>query len=234
MKTLKRARRLFIGLVLLVLAVLSVFFVRSQREPTHNGKLLSAWLNDLGTVDSRNLRDQKIPGVVAVTAIGTNALPWLIGEFTKEPSAWYWEWRVNWLLAKQSLIKFRFPTADERLIRATRGFDVLGPVAAPAIPELMSVVEKLPGYAPGALAGIGPPAFPALEQCLTNRKIFQTARGAFTPIPGNTIAALENEIYAERISKEQAAVFVPQIRELAKSTNANAAIYATNFLKMME
>src|SRR5689334_7364939 len=117
MKRVKLSRWVFIGLLLFVLTALSVWCVRARYEPAYNGKLLSAWLDDLAAADGRRLRDQSVPAVAAVTAIGTNALPWLIGEFTPDRSVW--QWRVNGLLAKQSLIKFRFPTADERLRRAT-------------------------------------------------------------------------------------------------------------------
>jgi hypothetical protein len=55
--------------------------------------------------------------------------------------------------------------------------------------------------------------------------------GQITPIPGSTIGAIYNAVAAGRISKPEAAVFLPAIREWAKSTNQHAAAYAINCLQ---
>ena len=49
-------------------------------------------------------------------------------------------------------------------------------------------------------------------------------------IPGIAIGDIYNAINAGRISKPEAAIFLPAIRAFAQSTNKHAAAYATQFL----
>ena len=62
-------------------------------------------------------------------------------------------------IARRSLSSWLCPA---RLSRATAGFQALGDLAEPAIPDLLTLVEKSPGFVPSALAAIGPAAVPAL------------------------------------------------------------------------
>jgi hypothetical protein len=156
----------------------------------------------------------------AIAQIGTNALP-LILNYLHTPGSRLPN-ELNALLAKIPRVKFRFATADDRLRRAVWGIDALGPIASPAIPELRAMMQTRPGYIPGALAGIGPEAVPALQECLTNNSAFYFA--------GNTIGAIHNAINRGRIPSSYAEVFLPEIQRLAASTNAHAKWYATNFL----
>jgi len=56
------------------------------------------------------------------------------------------------------------------------------------------------------------------------------------PIPGNTIGAIQNAIYAGRFTKADAAIFLPAVREWAESTNKNPSAYdyASDFLREYE
>jgi hypothetical protein len=211
---------------LMVAALIAVMLwqVRSPDEPTYGGKRLSDWLDEPSALGG----DPNTAPAAAVRAIGTNAIPWLLSEFKRGGSTL--DWRLNELLQKQRLIKYRFPF-DQRVLRALRGFYTLGPLAEPAIPNLLELVESEPGCIPEALAGIGAPALPALQQCLTNTKSYATSAGQLAPIPGITIGAISSAITAGRISKPEAAIFLPAIRAWAQSTNQYTADYATNFLQ---
>jgi hypothetical protein len=134
------------------------------------------------------------------------------------------------LLQKQSVIKYRFP-AHQRAVRALRGFYTLGPQAAPAVPELLELVEADPEGIPECLAAIGAPALPALHQCLTNTHPYPTSPWQFPPIPAYTMGSIYNAVAVGRISKHEAAIFLPAIRAWAQSTNQYAATNATDFLK---
>jgi hypothetical protein len=159
----------------------------------------------------------------AVRAIGTNAIPWLLHELRAEGGTL--KWRFNQLLGRQTFVKFRFMDADTRLRRACMGFAALGPIAEPAIPTLLKLVEDNPGYVPSALAYVGPPAIPALQQCLTNYYSCNSSVGRIVPIPNNTISAIFNAIQAGRLSNSHAALFLPAVRAWAQSTNRNPALY---------
>jgi hypothetical protein len=127
--------------------------------------------------------------------------------------------------ARPEFIKFRFADVNTRLRRACMGFAALGPIAEPAIPDLLALVEDKPGYVPTALAYIGPPAIPALHQCLTNYYSCNSSVGRIVPIPNNTIPAIFNAIQGGRLSNSHAALFLPAVKAWAQSTNRNHALY---------
>lgn len=209
----------------LILALLAAIIVTSQgpTEPAHGGKKLSAWLDELSAMTFPRECDPETRPAQAVRAIGTNAIPWLLHELRTESGTL--KWRLNQLLARQTFIKFRFEDTHIRLRRACMGFAALGPVAEPAIPALLDLVEETPGYVPTALAYVGPPAIPALHQCLTNYYSCDSSVGRIVPIPNNTISAIFNAIQAGRLSNSHAALFLPAVKDWAKSTNRSPALY---------
>lgn len=216
-------------MLLIVLIGLVVWRTGFRHEPTYSGKRLSVWLDELAALDYTKRADPNTPQVRAVRSIGTNAIPWLLADLKKKGDPW--SSRINRVLGKQHVIKYRFPDVNARLSRATFGFEALGEAAAPAIPSLLGLLEDTPGYVPSALAGIGAPALPALGQCLTNTRSYGTSFGQIAPIPGNTIGAIYNAIHAGRLSASEVTFLLPAIRGWAQSTNQNAARYAAAFLK---
>jgi hypothetical protein len=203
---------------------------RPPGEPIHEGKRLSAWLDELRAVDYARRHDQTNSQLQAVRAIGTNAIPWLLHQYRRDSSA-RWKWKANELLKKQSFITFRFESMDTRLGRATTGFRALGELAEPAIPVLMNRVEEIPGYVPCALAGIGRPAIPALQRCLENGTLYTNSLGVYAIVPGNTIAEIFNATSLGPLTKADTAVFLPAIEAWAKqSTNRQAQRKANDFL----
>jgi len=215
-------RRLMVasGLALAVVAVI-VVTSRGPTEPAHGGKRLSAWLDELSAMTFPGECDPNTRPAQAVRAIGTNAIPWLLHELRAEGSTL--KWRFNQLLERQTFIKFRFAGSHTRLRRACMGFAALGPMAEPAVPALLKLVENKPGYVPSALAYVGPPAIPALQQCLTNYYSCDSSVGRIVPIPNNTISAIFNAIQARRLSNSHAALFLPAVKAWAQSTNRNPA-----------
>jgi hypothetical protein len=187
--------------------------------PIYAGKPLSSWVDEvaphLGQAVTTNY-----PGVRAVHAIGTNAIPWLLSEMTNQPPS---------------------GAGDERpyfhQLRATAGFWALGETAAPAIPKLLDLLEEQPEFVPKALAGIGFPSLTALQQCLTNAphyvppyllKKIPRERAAV-----NALAALFVAIDAGRIAKSDAAYLLPSVRAWAKDTNREAAYWADGVLRQV-
>ncbi|HEX7861968.1 MAG TPA: hypothetical protein VF773_16655 [Verrucomicrobiae bacterium] len=202
-------------------------------EPAFQQKSLSQWLDELRTAALPQGYHSNMPPVRAIHAIGTNSIPWLMHELHQADKDTLRS-SINSLLDKQSLIKARFLDSHTRIVRATFCFQILGPIAEPAIPELLASVERLPGYIPNALADIGPAAIPALQVCLTNQKEYATTRGPFSPIPGNTIGAIFNAKQRDRLSASDLAPLLPQIRHWSQSTNTHAAFYAEHLLKDLD
>ena len=100
-----------------------------------------------------------------------------------------------------------------RLGQACAAFYALGPFAKPAIQDLTSLLEKYPGYVPGALAGIGSDAVPELLNGLTNGSFF---------VRDNTAANLANAVNWGRISSEQVKAAFPVAINNLSYTSANS------------
>ncbi len=145
----------FVVAAVVVLAALSVVF---PREPTYQGRRLSAWLRDLehgGTeMTVRNVHARE-----AVRQIGTNAVPCLLKMLRAQDPQWKTD-VVGWLQNECS-IDWSFSLARVQWQRAIIGFDALGRVAEPAIPDLRAMMASPDGdralRAMEALRGVGGP-----------------------------------------------------------------------------
>jgi hypothetical protein len=197
-------------------------------EPEYEGKKISVWLDELRAVNFARTYDPDLPAAKALRAMGTNALPWLLQEMRGEGDDF--RATINYFLNKQTIITARFLDLDTRINRAFLGFEILGRVAAPAIPELLASVERLPLYAPFAIAAMGETAIPALQCCLTNLTEYPSIDGVVVPIPGNTIAGIFNALERRQLMRPQIECLMPGIRAWAESTNSHAAGYAQRFV----
>jgi hypothetical protein len=222
---------ILVGCVLVVALGAPLFWALSPSDPVYEGRRLSSWLKDFAALNYTKRWDPHTKPAQAVRAIGTNAIPWLVSQLRADGGRW--PWQINQLLAKQSVIRYRLPDPSARLNRATDGFQALGELGEPAIPALLRLLEKKPGYVPSALAAIGPAAVPALHQCLTNTRSYPTASGPITPIPGNTIGAIQNALNAGRLSKADVVGLLPAIRDWERATDRNPGQYnrAASFLR---
>src|SRR6185503_1912692 len=121
-----RRRKLVVTAAILFAVIICavVWKLSTADEPTHGGKSLSAWLDELSALEYSKRADRSTAQVQAVRAIGTNAIPWLLAEFRSGGGTW--GWKLNKLLGKQTVLKFRFADPNERLRRATLGFWALG------------------------------------------------------------------------------------------------------------
>jgi HEAT repeat protein len=114
----------------------SVFSV----EPTYEGQNLTYWMQHwYQQYGQRNLAAEE-----AVRTMGTNAVPYL----------------VKWITQPN-----RTTSDSDWVSRALKGFEILGPVASPAIPDLVKAIGRNGNFPACALGYIGTNAIPAL----TNR-----------------------------------------------------------------
>ena len=170
----------------------------SPGEPSYQGRRLSEWLADANY--SQPQQKRRVAGD-AIRKMGTKTLPFLFADLGDERFK-----KVHYRTDDKR-------TIDERSWQATWAFDALGPVAKRAIPELETLLEKNPGYVPGALAGIGRDVMPELLRALTNEDFF---------VRDNTAASIANAIFSGKIKPEEAsAAFPTAIANLTYSdTNA--------------
>jgi hypothetical protein len=127
-----------------------------QREPVEQGKQLSAWLDQYGTPlaeQDSGREERREQAVAAIQKIGTNALPSLVRMVGTKDSA---------IIDKTVVRMFHLQSENDYHTRAIQGFDVLGSVAKPAVPDLIkSLGDKSPGVracAASCLGLIGPEA----------------------------------------------------------------------------
>lgn len=134
-------------------------------EPFHGDKTLRQWLEVRSSGNARDLTDES---KTAIRAMGTNALPYLVSMVSARDSTLRLKLRA-WAGKNPNIRKWVRTSNGERL-RGAAGLEALGPIAAPAIPELVSLLGDEQTAYPAALAlgAIGEIAVPALAQCLTN------------------------------------------------------------------
>ncbi len=205
----------FILLASLLTAALGVVLLLKPggSQPTYQGRRLSTWLDELAETGGSRPGAPLSRQARSVRAIGTNALPWLLSEFAwNEPR---WHGHLNRLLQKQRITNFRFGGTLRRHRRAILGFQTLGEMAEPAIPDLLRLIEVRHGLVPIALAGIGAPAIPALAQCLTNTSSLTSNNFLIGTIRSGAVGAVHQAVNQGRLSKSEAAEFVHAAREWA-------------------
>jgi len=137
-----------------------LLLVSRPREPRHDGRSLSYWAARLNQPEAKR----------ALTAMGTNALPFLIEWLDEEPTQFdAWLRRAGQRLP-DSLQPDPWPFGSRR-DNAAHALGLLGTNAIPAIPELIRTfgwnwTGGSPPHGQYALADIGPAAIPALLQAL--------------------------------------------------------------------
>ena len=134
---------------------------RSQ-QPVYDGKPVSEWVSDLNLKNPKPVRDQ---AQETLRQIGTDAIPFLLNEMNDLGIMW-----------RGGVTNFyNTPGARERYDNLHFAFQVLGPIAKPAVPSLISALNSDSGsnytgeVASFALTQIDPKiAAVALNQALTS------------------------------------------------------------------
>ena len=162
-------RRVFIALAACAVVSLILLLWPSQPEPTYQNRRLSSWLLDSGPFPSGH--DQGAGE--AIRQMGTNTIPCLLKWLNYERPAWRDKVvlvydKLPGALQNQSLKESLATGRAQKLSEAALWtFELLGPEAASAVPELTRMLEDpaksaLAGRVMYCLGGIGEPARPAL------------------------------------------------------------------------
>jgi hypothetical protein len=188
------------GCVLAALIAMLVF--PTEREPEYGGRKLREWLKLY--VQSRVRFTDGQEAAEAVRHIGTNALPWLLEWTDCEPAGWKTVLATNAPAAAQRPGYFRSAylrllnrPADDLNWLGRFGFEILGPQARPALPEVQRRMADWgkPWRASRAMEAYteitGPGAVPALVGALvsTNANCRQSAAFCLATLGTNGAAA---------------------------------------------
>lgn len=203
---------LLFGAALLLVGGTATVIVQTEfrlpSEPSYQNRPLTDWLADLRdptqpffqVTPAERAKSDK--AVLAIRAMGKKTLPFLLCDLGSDKYA----------QLRQKEDKPNSLPVEKRYGQAIQAFEALGPLALPAIPELVRTLPRNPGYAPAALVAIGPKAMSWILGALTNENFF--ARD-------NTAAYLANAILAQRMKPTDASAALPiAIRNLQyESTN---------------
>jgi len=169
--------------VLVILGLIAVaavcFAMWPRNEPGYQGRRLSDWLKRYRESDQGSPKEAEAKA--AILAIGTNAVPYLVGWIRHEPG--WREWLYDDLsdgIKNTHVVKEWLVGPRRRAQSAAWAFWILGTNAAGAIPELEAVMrnsttEQTANNAIDALANIRGPALLALKAALDDTN--QTWRG---------------------------------------------------------
>jgi HEAT repeat protein len=172
--------RVTISVTLLAAATFFGLITFLAHESEHKGGSLSHWLATARATDTP--AEQRQEAGDAIRRLGPRALPLLLKWATMEPSQK--KRKIQTWLAKvpTSLVPRRLrnwadqPPDQTRANEAKLGLLILGPDAAPAIPQLARLAKQAPAdqntyWAFTALGNIGPKALPTLFEILADPKI---------------------------------------------------------------
>ena len=122
-------------------ALIAMLPFPTKREPEHGGRKLREWLKLY--VQSSNRFTDGQEAAEAVRHIGTNALPWLLEWIDYEPAGWKRALATNAPAAAQrpgyfrsAYLRLLHRPADDLNWLGRFGFEILGPQARPALPEV--------------------------------------------------------------------------------------------------
>jgi HEAT repeat protein len=136
------------------------------KEPSYNGRSLSSWLEEWG----KSYNDRTNHATIAIRAIGSNGLPILVADLSKEESP---HKRKFWRIAGKVVPKEWNPIDRDinRSVTAAEAINLLGVEAKTAFPTLTNLFSSRLHCLPAAmgLAGIGHEGVAVLLQALTNQ-----------------------------------------------------------------
>ena len=114
----------------------------AQPEPSFHGRPLHVWLNKLERCEMAGIGAQADEQRAVMHDLGTNALPTLVYMLTVKDSPL--TLRLISLAQKQHLIKFKFRRAELKHLIADNWLEMMGPEAAPAVPDLIQHYRRDP------------------------------------------------------------------------------------------
>jgi HEAT repeat protein len=192
-------------------------------EPIYHGKRLSAWVDDLHPRVSEAKQQQ---AELALRAIGTNAVPYLVKILQhREPRLLRelrgFSERTKTFLRMDSEFELPWVAAVERDMQLSAAFAALGPSARPAFPMLTNLLlrPETTTVSASALARLGPEALRPLSRAIESpqAQVRAAAAGALGSMAGDLaviIPALQKSLSdSDKSVRISAVVGLGQIAE---------------------
>jgi HEAT repeat protein len=192
----KRRFLIALGVIAALALVLAMIVAYPAPRLRYQGKSVKAWAKLAHSGDGN--------AVAALKAMGTNAVPELIGLLqTKEPwlrrQVWSFQGKAPMGLRRKLLSKVGFPDAADLRAAAATSLGIIGTNARPAVPFLAQTLQD-PAHqtcyeASAAMARIGKASVPFLIEALGNtdpnrRRSFVSALGQIGPDAEAAVPAL--------------------------------------------
>ena len=137
---------------LAALGMAIAYWLPASREPSFEGKNLSAWLDDLSSKDG----ETHALATEAIHAIGPRAVPFLLAQFAILHPAWKLK-TIEWL-DQHKWIKFDIERRGDRIESALEILRDMGPTASQEMPRFIRILRKQDFIGAALISGIGPAA----------------------------------------------------------------------------
>jgi len=176
----RKRRRITITVLLCLGFALGLLIFSHDNEPQYEGKRLSRWLSLYGEqiFSVHGDFEKREQAEHAIRSIGTNSLPFLLKWIRYDATASLpRRWLYSLIRRLPPNLRYRSFWADsgaERASLAILGFEILGPTAKPAIPELAHLAstskdEVIRDRVIRALGDMGPTGVEGLLTVITNK-----------------------------------------------------------------
>jgi HEAT repeat protein len=117
------------------LSALTIWWALLPKEPVYKGKGLTQWLEEVSAgIDSNDQVKE------AIRQMGPATVPYLVREIGATDPAW-WRW-VRKLAEKQTVLRLKFTTAEERRRRAQLLFPEVAAGAGFVVPALIKALRN--------------------------------------------------------------------------------------------
>ena len=169
-------RRALLGLM--AVAVLGLVVLAAwPREPTYKGRRLSSWIDELGRSQEEGespsdvrLRYQTLTNTVQ--SLGSKAASMAVAWIRDKPRKSLYD-DIQYSIENALRARIRLPSRKDRSGDAIWVFQILGPTAKQAIPDLstLALSDYTCGHAARCLSCLGPEAMPALSNTVVNGSV---------------------------------------------------------------
>jgi HEAT repeat protein len=218
-------RWLLLSLAGLALASALLIFLRYNPEPSYAGRSFSQWCTlQAELTQAGGSETESREAIRAIRRIGTNGLPILLRSLRDSSLSQKLRGLANRLPAALSRSRLlRLALTGDR-VDPSAVFQILGPQASPAVPELAALLRAtnrpdIASEAAACLAAIGPAGAPALVEALGNPRL-----------PSCRYAAFEFSSADPAIFGTNAALAIPALAQLAVDTDSELARLAIRAL----
>jgi len=217
---------IWLSLAMLAVAVAFIlaFQTSNPRMPVYQDKTLYEWIALLDKAADLYPADFQTVAAAqsAVRAIGTNALPFAMADLNARVTPV--DPLIGWLAKHVRFLKVHPKDVRERRALGVQILEILGPIDAPCLPELIARATNNPGYSEEALLAVGDAALPAFTNLVLRTQFPET---------GILIRSFTRTLWPGRLKHDAAAVVLPCLMDMTQSKDRDAAVAASEAINAL-